>query len=71
MQVFGQGMVGGLDAFLHPHYTVSVSPMEIGEDGAVMAIFLSIIVFGWAIWLFGKYWRTNEEDELEEEGGPP
>lgn len=77
MQVFGQGLIGSLDVFLHPHYTVSVSPMDFGENGATMSVFLCVMVISWAVYMYLYYWRKNRgkegspEDPDTTEKGPP
>ncbi len=69
--MFGQGLTGVLDTFLHPHYTVSVSPMDYGSDVAFISIVIGLMVFGWALHLFHQFWKARGEDDDEDDQGPP
>jgi hypothetical protein len=67
VQVFGQGLTGSLDIFLHPHYTVSVSPMDFGDDIALLSIIVSLITAAGAFYLFTYYFfRRKGVDLLKE-----
>jgi len=70
MQVFSQGIIGSFDTFLHPHYTVSVSPMDVNEAEFIVVFFI-ILIFGWALNTFHYYWKKAGDDECKDGERPP